>query len=516
MTLLQKTKEIVSNSIRTAIFIDEKALENYKQKSSTFIREEELSINLNKNFKNKGISLSVHKFKQADLTNTTTLDYLFKRRDLVLLDWKLDGNDGEEYSLNLLSKVVKEKHIHFCSIYTSESNYDEIINNICTYFSGYTDAYYEAIIGSLNIYKELNETLFEQISFDNSKTNNILFNNFRDLDKTLPNLIKQITNLKDFGKALIQVKYAFSNFHKSNVINPVPTHINRTNYSLNINNTIITIIPKTENSAHKILNKLYQQIYKSENCFTQLLGLDMQNSFSENSSFVNSNLLDTNLDTLMYHRRQLINNNLENEFEIFIKNILLEHSKMKLESSLLNTLDKTFLDRITKRRLNIESQKIAKLNTFYNGSYINNKAMLNFGDVFRDNKGYFYLCITPLCDCILHGGKSNIGFKYYFVKGQKSNLDEAIKVGEKGFVSFLDDKTSVVWKQDEYIKPFQLYIPIPNLVDNKITYLDWDKNNDKDEVEIEYIFTIRQNYTQRIVNHAFGHPIRVGVDFVKK
>ena len=79
MTLLQKTKEIVSNSIKSVIFIDEKALENYTKKSSAFVREEELSINLNKKFKNKGISLSVHKFKQADLTNTTTLDYLFKR-----------------------------------------------------------------------------------------------------------------------------------------------------------------------------------------------------------------------------------------------------------------------------------------------------------------------------------------------------------------------------------------------------------------------------------------------------
>lgn len=516
MTLLQKTKEIVSNSIKSAIFIDEKALENYKQKSSTFIREEELSINLNKNFKNKGISLSVHKFKQSDLTNTTTLDYLFKRRDLVLLDWKLDGNDGEEYSLNLLSKVVKQRNIHFCSIYTSEYNYDEIINNICTYFSGYTNEYYKTIIDNLNIYRELDEVLFEQISFDNPSTNNTLFNNFRDLDAVLPNLIKEITKLKDFGKALIQVKYAFSNFHKSDEINPVPTHVNRTNYSLNIKNTIITIIPKTENSAYKILNKLYHQIYKSENCFTQLLGLDMQNSFSENSSFVDSNLLDTNLDTLMYHRKQLIDNKLENEFEIFIKNILLEHSKMKLESSLLNTLEKTFLDRITKRHLNIESHRIARLNTFYNGSYINNKTILNFGDVFKDTKGNFYLCITPLCDCILHNSKSNIGFKYYFVKGQKSNLDYSINIGEKGFVSFLDDKTAILWKQDEYIKPFQLYIPNPTFNDNKITYLDWDQNNNKAETEIEYIFTLRQNYTQRIVNQAFSHPIRVGVDFVKK
>ena len=134
MTLLQKTKEIVSNSIKSVIFIDENALENYKKKSPTYIREEELSINLDNNFKKKGISLSVHRFKNSDLTNSNILEYLFNRRDLVLLDWKLNGNEGEEHSLELLSKVVKQKHIHFCSIYTSEDNFDDIINNICTFF----------------------------------------------------------------------------------------------------------------------------------------------------------------------------------------------------------------------------------------------------------------------------------------------------------------------------------------------------------------------------------------------
>jgi hypothetical protein len=327
MTLLQKTKEIVSNSIKSVIFIDEKALENYKRKSSDFIPEEELSINLDINFKKRGISLSVHKFKQADLTDNNRLDYFFKRRDLVLLDWKLDGNDGEEYSLNLLSKVVKQKHIHFCSIYTSEANYGEIINNILTYFSGYKTEYYDKIIAALDVYKEMDEPLFEQISFDNHITNASLFSLFRTLDSELPNLIKEVTNLKDFGSALIQVKYAFSNFHKSDIINPVPTHINRTNYSLNINNTIITIIPKTEDNASKILNKLYHQIYNSENCFTQLLGLDMQNSFSENSSFIDENLLNTKIDTLMFHRKQLKDKNLEIEFNNFIRSLLLKHSQ---------------------------------------------------------------------------------------------------------------------------------------------------------------------------------------------
>lgn len=62
MSLLQKTKEIVSNSIKSVIFIDEKALENYKRKSLVFIPEEELSINLDSNFKKK---VSVYQFTSS-------------------------------------------------------------------------------------------------------------------------------------------------------------------------------------------------------------------------------------------------------------------------------------------------------------------------------------------------------------------------------------------------------------------------------------------------------------------
>ena len=32
--------------------------------------------------------------------------------------------------------------------------------------------------------------------------------------------------------------------------------------------------------------------------------------------------------------------------------------------------------------------------------------------------------------------------------------------------------------------------------------------------DIKYITTLRPNYAQRIANHAFIHPVRVGVDFV--
>ena len=76
MTLNQKAKEIILDSIKSAIFIDEKALEPYKAKPKDPYPEVDLSINLLKKFKEKGISLAVHKFTPNDLENEERIKYL--------------------------------------------------------------------------------------------------------------------------------------------------------------------------------------------------------------------------------------------------------------------------------------------------------------------------------------------------------------------------------------------------------------------------------------------------------
>lgn len=514
MTLYKKTKEIALDSIKSAIFIDENALDFYQKRPQVNLAEFDLSINLFNKFKAKGISLSVHKFKSQDINDSNTLNYLLQKRDLILLDWKLDGQDGEDYSLELLSKIVKEKHIHFCSIFTSENDFDDIINNIESYFSGFDKQYYDNIVDKIDAYNDKADpdSPFRKIDIYDAVKNSKLFNDFRDIDNPLPNLIKQETGISDFGRALIQVKHAFSNFHKSNTINPLPTYINKLNFSLNINNTIITIISKDENSATKILNKLTSQLYNSENCFIQLLGLDMQNSFSKNSSFIDQNLLNSKIDTLMFHRKQLSSGGLSIEFNNFIKSILLGHAKMTLEDSDLKILESAFLDKITKTKLKVSDGEISLINTFYNGAFLKDKTHLNFGDIYL-NGGNYYLCITALCDC-LH--PSNIKNNFYFVKGNKStSLSKSIATGDGGFKSFIDDETCIEWTNGEYIKPFQLYVGNTAIVNQNISALQI-KNAALDTLTLKYVFSLKHSYAQRIANHAFGHPLRVGVDFVKK
>ncbi len=85
---------------------------------------------------------------------------------------------------------------------------------------------------------------------------------------------------------------------------------------------------------------------------------------------------------------------------------------------------------------------------------------------------------------------------------------------------------NVAYKKFLY-KPFFIRPKVFNVEDNKMKdnkLRIWDitnrvtnmgRNQDLNYYEIEYISTLRNDYTQRIANHAFGHPSRVGVDFAK-
>jgi hypothetical protein len=133
----QKAFDILNSSINSAVFIDEKAKDFYSGTPvNNQIPEEKLSFDLFKTFKDNGKSLAIHKFEVSNLENQNILDYLFKDRDLILLDWELADMAGQEHSLNLLSKAIHTSFINFCCIYSSSNNFNEIPLFLDAYFSG--------------------------------------------------------------------------------------------------------------------------------------------------------------------------------------------------------------------------------------------------------------------------------------------------------------------------------------------------------------------------------------------
>jgi len=513
MTYPEKASEIIKESIKSAIFVDENAVEFYTTKPNDEVPEELLSKNLYTNFKDLGISLAVSKFDLSKIKDPNYLNFLFKKRDLVLLDWKLAGNEGEDFSLSLLSEIVDSNHLHFCSIYTSERNNDEILNNIRSYFSGYDTDYYITVKEVLGAFEAEILNIVDRISFE-EKENGKMYPILINIDAGLPGDIINATGINDLKLAVIQVKLAYLDLHKSNRPLPVPTYIDTENHTVNIDSTIISIINKDEDSAVKIIDKIVEKVLSSPNHFMELLGLDMQNNFSQNSSFIDTSLLDLSFNTLLFHRGQILDHISEEEFKNFIISLLNEHSKTTLLKSNLQILDHDFLESESQNIISVTDNDLGKLNTFYNGSVVKNKLRLNFGDIFIDEENNeSYLCITPLCDC-LH--PENIKNNFFFVKGEiNKNLKQLIESDDSWFKSYIGNDTGVLWaKGVDYIKPVQMNITEPKFKEKNIR-ANTIKNDALLPIILTYKFSLKTSYAQRIANHAFNHPIRVGVDFVK-
>ena len=152
MTYLNRARNILKDAIKSAIYIDEKARSFYQTEASLLgATEEDLSVQLYNNFKKDGISLDVHKYTIDDEKKKDTLSFFIDNRDLVILDWKLKDQSGEEEALIILAEIIKAEHLHFCTIYTSEDQLDIVLQNILSYFSSVTKEYHDEIKELLEI-----------------------------------------------------------------------------------------------------------------------------------------------------------------------------------------------------------------------------------------------------------------------------------------------------------------------------------------------------------------------------
>ncbi|HEY5593261.1 MAG TPA: response regulator receiver domain [Paludibacter sp.] len=518
----QVATDIIKESIKSAIFIDENAWEPFtsKPRKKPIPQEVKLSEDLFINFKNSGISLTTYRF--TTLKNAEdAANYLFEKRDLVLLDWKLAGNDGAEYSLNILSNIVKKPHIHFCAIYTSQSDLDQIFWNLLSYFSNGSKEYYEElkltlagdeeeISQLLSDFKTLSETRFERSS--KQLLGRIIRNNTALISRIL-----ESSGEKDKLCACIKTGIAFGNEIKSVENLECPSVISSDRRTLTINNTVITILNKTQNQPNELINNFSEQISHSNHSFMQLLGLEMQWIFSQKASFIDPSILQVSKEAFIYHRIQKD----KDSFSQFVKEVLFEQARLNLREEEFKLLDDDLLNYITPENFtSVNDDEIQAMNIFYNSSVLKGDRGLNFGDVFKSGDKY-YICITALCDC--HTPKRN-GF--YFAEGKIIVPKKALELGDTAFISYLSKNVIIRWTEDQdsdgaqfkpvYIKPISFTVPDYKIKDNKIIFYFLEETAKTSSIVGDYITTIKPNYTQRIANHAFSHPVRVGIDFVKK
>lgn len=508
-TYKETAKNIVKEAISSAIYIDENAMEPFEKTDGSESEEEKMSMYLFNSFKDEAISLSVLKYTPTQYT--THVNYIFQNRDIVLLDWELEGAGfGGEKALEILSEIVcNQHHIHFCAIYTAEKDKDKVLKNIISYFSNTNKTEYEDIkldlesnLSIIEVLPQLNQLIL--LINDKTKIKEVLSDNVK-----IANEIHKTIKAQNKLCSLVKCAIAFDDsLCKSNTKLPCLTSFDEKTYTLIIENTIIQILNKQETAPDSLINSLSDNIANYKWGVMQLLGLEMQNISRKKSSFVSSEVLHVSKNTLAYYKK-----NHGKDFPDFIRNVLIEQNAVNLRNENL-----LLVESIEEEDQCDSKTELIEMNVFYNSTNINPNKNLSFGDVFKVGDNEYYICITALCDCTFP--KEKINNSFFFAKGFSIKPKKVMESAETGFVSFIDEQTAVKWTSDNngivpYIKPICFTIPNNVISGNIIKAFQLDTNGERKEYDFQYVTTIKQNYAQRIANHAFAYPIRVGVDFVK-
>ncbi len=570
----QKAHDILTSSINSAVYIDEKAKDFFSgEPINTDIPEEKLSINLYNTFKDNGKSLTVHKFNKTDIKDEKIIEYLFNNKDLILLDWELDDVSGQEFSLELLLHAISLPYINFTCIYSSASNFNKIPFFLKAYFSGLTKKNFVSISEKYEYIdiSDINEFKSSSNSIEDFFIENEIEHETFPIEKCKNHSFEDLLDLIIIG--IENEKYIFQNENIEG-FDVVDTGDN----SFLINNTLVFTLKKNEeidNDFSKLIGRISDEVIKNESSFFQLLGIEMQSVFNSSEQFIDNTILKSSTEALFNFRSHI---NDDKTFGIVIKKLLLEQATLKLRTAKLKILQSDFLETHGKTLTSkAKSEDLIQLNTFYNAVTVKSITdsdilNLNFGDIFIDKASNYYLCITALCDCYY---PDKIDFNYYFVQGTElEDVELALMLGDTAFLSYLPDGKVVSWgnidnpqlskikdiqlegsKEEPgkliadiqklesktkklesnidklnkflyrpfYIKPKVYNVTNNKLIENKLNIWDITNKTQKDGLnqdlnhfEVEYVITLRNDYTQRIANHAFGHPARVGVDFVKK
>lgn len=558
LTFTDVAKNIIKETISSAIFIDDHALENFKAKNSNYKDDNNRTIKLFEDFKKNQCLLHPFKFTKKGWRQNKR--FYLKNKDLLILDWQLVKEDHFE-ALKILDCAVIEKSLHFICIYSQE-NQDAISNEINRFFLGNCTDELTMQIRKFCQDTELNEfwilpkTNPEWEEFDtiinsilNSKKEDLeaQINEFRDRYDLTPEQIEVFLQIdpNDAKSSFSKLKTALTLGNLQFSIHSQLDFFKKSDFVENtfyIGHTIIKIFPK-EITGDKLYDAFLESFLNEQNIFLSLMGLEMRNRFRENSAFIGKDFDNLNEDAFFHHKNK--NNSNPYIFYDFLREIL----KDQISSFLYEKDFKLFESLSSYYDLNNGEQKQAKfthqnnrenfiyqtfkLNNFYN-KFNNNERLKNdflrFGDIFKCNRirkvegapdiieEKFYLCVTPHCDCL---NPHKIDHQFWFIEGrmETGSTNEKMKILESAdgaFVSFVkveEQIHAILWEKHKTFecKPKTFYIINNKMIENK---LQVEYNGQK--LDFIYIESLKENYTQRLANKAFGYPMRVGIDFVKK
>lgn len=537
--------KIIQNSILSSVYIDDNIVEPFVEKNHENEQYYRVSKGLFDSFRIEKKSIDFYQYNQHKNWNDD-IDYIFKNRDLLILDWQLNATEEirQPETLKILKKAVETDNLHFVSIYTESKNLDEILYSIKAYFDNSFNK------DSKNACELLIEELDDESGIDILK----LFENYKSsffqlaltVGEERKNILKELKvcireelgpeNYKIFSKGINKINTDVNKacnvigyyLHKEDIINEtyyeteVKTDYITDNFIV-VNHTIIQVTNKNDPEPKDLFNFFTNAIQKVAGNLLTLISLEVRGLLRESSGFIGKDA-DIIKDEILFHQLEK-----KEGFFDFLMSIIkshtlsyFDHKQGKLQSVTRDFWDTYKKDKNLENSLNsfkendnLIIEEIKKLNVYYNTLHLskNSETKLRFGDLFytvNDNQkkdGRFYLCVTAHCDCL--NPKDNIKNNFFFIGGQiEKNSEKLIKEGDGGFNSYIRDSDEIFairWNP----RPIVINISDSKITDNKLV--------GKDGLEKEYILiyhsTIKENYTQRMANNSFAHAMRVGVDF---
>ncbi len=536
--------DIIQNSILSSVYIDDKIVEPFTEKAAENEKYYNVSKGLFESFRTAKKTIDFYQYKK-DKNWNDDVDYLFKNRDLLILDWQLDDTQQlkQPETLKILRKAVLKDNLHFVSIYTETRNLDEILYTIKAHFDkSFTkesqqrcEKMFEALEDEsgtdiLKLFSEYDNSLFQlalttgeekksQIAELKSKIQKALGNTY----KTFSTSLRQIHS--DWSKACDILGYVSHKEEPFTEIVDYDTDV-RTDYVSDnfivINHTIIQVTNKSAPEPKDLFEFFTNAVQKVAGNLLTLISLEVRGLLRESSGFVGKDA-DIIKDEILFH--QLTK---KEGFIEFLMSIIKSHtiSYFDHQQGKIKSVNPTFWETYkSSKKLedSIESfnkdeskiiEEIKKLNVYYNILHISKhpNSLLRFGDVFytidqeQRKDGQYFLCVTAHCDCI--NPKDNIKNNFFFIKGQKGDLTKLIKDGDGVFCSYIQDEdgiSAINWNP----KPVIINIQDSKISEKKII----GKDGLNKDYTLIYHSTLKENYAQRMANYSFAHAMRVGIDF---
>jgi len=540
-------KEIIGNSIKSVIYVDDELAVPFDSEATD--TQIQLSKDVYNSFYSHNCGLDLYKYTETENWKEKA-EYFFKGRDLFIVDWQLNKTSPEHKpTLEILSEAVVKESLHFICIYTTTetTHFKEIIYKLNSYFSPFDPAVVAKDLVAIT-------TLIEDAGYDMKKIfDDSILGFFKDMviykersgktfgeitklikERTSTEIFNSITGILDrkkykntlFGYCAIGFLLNGEELNSNHKVSFEARNFSENNFLI-VNHTVILIANKDEIKPNVLYEKFSEAIIESSGNFLTLMGLEMRNHFKESSAFIGKDIDDID-ELAFFHHKQ--NASPSEAFYDFLKDLWKAQAASFLynKNSQLKIFD-SLGDYKTKRGIDAKltafsadpikhEQHLGKLNYYYNILKTSrpDKDQFRFGDIFRVYKNdgtetnEYLLCITAHCDCLYSSVKINNQF--YFVKGSKGNLTNALKEGDTAFNSYILTGKNEVNIVEWLDKPFTIYVPNEK---NNIK-ADINVRIGEDDFNLKYHSTLKENYAQRIANKGFTYPLHVGIFYADK